>query len=348
MRVLKILFESPARRWLAALWLASLMGASGPARAQGIESMLPGGILGGNLARDTPYRIVGLQPARLEYLDGLRFWSSAVAGHSSLDGDTGLGTQKVVASVVGLSWGADIQPDTGTLLGVSLGLSRQTFSSAGGYGSSKDLTFAIYGRRTLLQHAYVTAALGYGRHEVETHRSVPLFGTILGANYDASDIGGRIEAGYSFSLAETRIVSPYSAFVGDTYHQPAYGETVISGLPIMAAAFAAKSIPVTHAELGLRFGQYFGLKDGKSLSLDAVAAWEHELDDNPYVIASFQAFPDSSFIVPGTRPDRETALLGLGLRLQNDDRFTFGIRGDARVGAGTTILSGTADLTYRW
>jgi len=122
---------------------------------------------------------------------------------------------------------------------------------------------------------------------------------------------------------------------------------VISGLPIMAASFAAKSIPVTHAELGLRFGQYFALK-GESLSLDAVAAWEHELDDNPYVIASFQAFPDSSFVVPGTRPDHETALLGLGLRLQRDDRFTFGIRGDARVGAGTTILSGTADLTWRW
>jgi uncharacterized protein with beta-barrel porin domain len=309
--------------------------------------MLPGGVLGGSLSRDTPTGIAGLQPARLEYLKNLRLWSSAVAGHSSLEGDPALGTQKVVASVVGLSLGADAQPDSASLLGVSLGSSHQTFSSAGGNGSSKDLTFAIYGRRTLFEHAYVTGALGYGRHHVETRRSVPVFSTILAADYDAHDFGGRIESGYSFVFDETRVISPYTAFVGDVYHQPAYGETAITGMPIMAASFAAKSIPVTHSELGLRFGQYFALK-GEALSLDAVAAWEHELDDNPYVIASFQAFPDSSFVVPGTRPDRETALLGLGLRLQNDDRFTFGIRGDARVGAGTTILSGTVDLTYRW
>ena len=317
------------------------------AQAQGIDSMLPGGILGGNLSRDTSYDIPRLQPARLDYLKDLRFWSSAVAGHSSLEGDPAMGTQKVVAGVVGVSLGADIQPDSATLLGASLGLSKQTFSSSGGNGSSQDLTVALYGRRTLFEHAYVTGALGYGRHHVETRRSVPVFSTSLAARYDAHDFGGRLEGGYSFVFDETKVISPYSAFVGDVYHQPAYGETVLSGLPVMAASFAAKSIPVTHAELGLRFGQYFALQ-GESLSLDAVAAWEHELDDNPYVIASFQAFPDSSFVVPGTRPDRETALLGLGLRLQQDDRFTVGVRGDARVGTGTTILSGTVDLTYRW
>jgi outer membrane autotransporter protein len=334
-------------KWLASLLIVTLC-SEGTAQAQSIESLLPGGILGGSLSRDNPYGVAGLQPARLEYLNGLRLWSSTVAGHSSLEGDPAMGTQKVVASVVGLSLGGDVQPDSVTLLGASLGLSHQTFSSAGGNGSSQDLTFALYGRRTLFEHAYVTVAMGYGLHHVETRRSVPLFNTILGAAYDAEDIGGRIEGGYSFTFDETRVISPYSAFVGDSYRQPAYSETVISGSPIMSASFGSKSIPVTHAELGLRFGQYFALKDGKSLSLDAVGAWEHELDDNPYVIASFQAFPDSSFAVPGTRPDRETGLLGLGLRLQQDDRLTFGLRGDARLGAGTTIVSGTADLTYRW
>lgn len=318
------------------------------AQAQGIETMLPGGILGGSLARDTPYGLQGIEPAQLDLLKGLRFWSSAVAGHSSLEGDPALGTQKVVASVVGLSLGADIQPDSVTLLGASLGLSRQTFSSTGGNGSSKDLTFAIYGRRNLFEKAYVTAAVGYGMHHVETRRSVPLFGTILDANYHPDDIGGRLEGGYSFTIGENRLLSPYGAMVADSYRQPGYDESAVAGLPILAASFAAKSIAVTHGELGLRFGQLLALDDRRSLSLDAVAAWEHELDDNPYVIASFQAFPDSSFVVPGTRPDRETALLGAGLRLQRGDRLTFGVRGDSRLGAGTTIVSGTVDITYRW
>jgi outer membrane autotransporter protein len=341
---------SPDRKWLAALLLAMTgqVCMVPAAQAEGIEAMLPGGILGGNLSRDTPYDAQTVKPAQLDLFTGLRLWSSTVAGYSSLEGDPGLGTQKVVASVVGLSLGADIQPDSVTLLGASLGLSRQTFSSSGGNGSSKDLTFAIYGRRNLFEQAYVTAAFGYGLHHVETRRSVPRFGTVLEANYHADDIGGRVEGGYSFRFGENRLLSPYGAIVADSYRQPAYDETAIAGLPILAASFAAKSIAVTHAELGLRFGQFLALDDHKSLSLDTVAAWEHELDDNPYVVASFQAFPDSSFIVPGTRPDRETALLGAGLRLQSGDRFTFGLRGDARLGARTTVVSGTADLTYRW
>jgi len=319
------------------------------AQAQELERMLPAGLSSGDPTwPDMTFGGSGAHPAQLDLLKDLRVWSTVFAGHSSLDGDPGMGTQKVVASVLGLSLGADIQPDTATLLGASLGLSRQTFSSGSGNGSSKDLTFALYGRRILFDHAYLTGALGFGLHHVETRRDVQLFSTVLTADYHAHDFGGRIEGGYSFSFSDNWLVSPYSAFVGDSYRQPSYDETAISGAQFLAASFAAKSIGVTHVELGTRFGHYFALENGKSLSLDALAAWEHELDDNPFVVASFQAFPDTSFVVPGTRPARETALLGLGLRLQDSDRLTFGLRSDARIGAGTTILSGTADLTYRW
>jgi outer membrane autotransporter protein len=331
--------------WIAALSLAGACCLS-PCRAQGV---------GTALAANFPSRSVvtidatgAVLPAQLDLLKDLRLWSTAFVGHSSLDGDTALGTQKVVASVVGMSFGADTQPDENTLVGASLGASRQTFSSGGGNGSSKDLTIALYGRRTLFDHAYISAALGLGLHDVATRRTSQLFGSVLDAGYHTYDIGGRIEGGYVFNIDDKTLLSPYGAFVGDSYHQPAYSEIASSGPGFLAASFAEKLIEVTHMEMGARFGQSFDLSDGKLLYVDALAAWEHELDDNPYINASFQAFPDTSFVVPGTRAARETALLGVGLRLQDSDSLTFGLRSDARVGVSTTVLSGTADLTYRW
>lgn len=330
---------------IAALWLGFAFCLS-PCRAQGISTALPLRFPGDGIV--TIDATGAVQPAQLDWLKDLRLWSTVFAGHSSLDGDAALGTQKVVASVVGISFGADTQLDENTLVGSSVGTSRQTFSSSGGNGNSEDLTFALYARRTLFGHAYVTAALGLGLHDVATRRTSLLFGSILAAGYHTYDFGGRIEGGYAFTIDDKTLLSPYAAFVGDSYHQPAYGETAVSGPGFLAASFAEKMIGVTHMELGTRLGRSFDLDDGKSLYLDALAAWEHELDDNPYINASFQAFPDTSFVVPGTRAARETALLGLGLRLQQDDRLTFGLRSDARVGRGTTVLSGTADLTYRW
>ena len=316
--------------WAACFWL-------GVAQA---EELAPHPA--GSLALDSA------APAGLDFLKDVRFWSTVYAGHSTLEGDADLGTQKVVASVLGLSWGADFQPNESTLLGASLGLSRQTFSSTNGNGNSKDVSLALYGRRILFDHAYVTAALGFGLHHVETRREVDVFSTVLEANYHAHDLGGRVEGGYTLNLGDNWLVAPFGALVADSYRQPSYDEAATSGLQFLAASFAAKSFDVTHFELGSRVGHSFALDNGKSLAVDAIAAWEHELDDNPYVIASFQAFPGSSFVVPGTRPARESALLGGGLRFQDSDRLTFGLRSDARVGAGTTIFSGTADITYRW
>jgi len=330
---------------MAALYLGGA-GCLSPCRAQAVGTALSANIPGETIA--TVDATGSVQPAQLDLLKDLRLWSTVFAGHSSLDGDAQLGTQKVVASVAGISFGADTQLDENTLMGASIGTSRQTFSSAGGNGNSRDLTFALYARRTLFDHAYITAALGLGLHDVSTRRTSLLFGSVLNAGYHTYDFGGRLEGGYVFNVDDKTLLSPYAAFVGDSYHQPAYGETASSGPDFLAASFAEKMIDVTHMELGTRFGQSFDLEDGKLLYLDALAAWEHELDDNPYINASFQAFPDTSFVVPGTRAARETALLGLGLRLQQSDRLTFGLRSDARIGTGTTVLSGTADLTYRW
>jgi outer membrane autotransporter protein len=286
------------------------------------------------------------KPAQISALAGWRSWVAVFAGRSDLAGDPKTGTQDVVAGVTGTAFGMDKQFGETDLAGGSVTLSQQTFSSGPGHGRSRDLTFTLYGRYSPLEHVYLTGALGYGWHNIEPSRTVPPFDVgALTAKYQAQDVGGRLEGGYSFTLNDGTMLSPYGAFVGDAFHQPSYAE---KGFPLFAASFAATTLAVTHLELGSRFAHFFVLEDGDKLSIDAVAAWERELDDNPYVLAAFRTAPDSKFAIYGTKPANNTALLGMGLRFQSQHGFSIGARSDARLGPRTTILSANADLTYQW
>jgi uncharacterized protein with beta-barrel porin domain len=282
-------------------------------------------------------------------LNGVRTWATAYGGRSSLAGSTAQNTQSVTASVFGTVLGADKQIDDLTLLGASLGLSHQTFSSDSGTGRSDDTAVTLYGRRTFFDAAYISLALGYGWHAVSTDRPITSLGTLsYNASYHAHDIGGRIEGGYSLAFDEKSSLAPFLAFVGDAYNAPAYSETGSNGRSNLAVSYFPSAIGITHTELGARYFRYFTLDDGWYISLDTVAAWERELDDTPLILAAFETSPGSDFALHGMRPARDTALAGLGLRLQTDNGFTFGVRSDARLGVGTTIFSGTADITYRW
>jgi len=314
----------------------------------------PGGLLAGvmppglevSAGDEGTFPAGSINPAQLVSLDGWRTWGTVFAVRSSLSGDAKAETQDVTASQVGTALGADRNIASFGLAGGSVSYGQQTFSSGSGQGRSHDLALTLYGRYSALDRVYLTGALSYGWHNIDTSRFIPTFPAIsLTAAYQAQDVGGRLEGGYLFTQDEKVILSPFLAFAGDAFHQPAYAET---GLPVFAASFAAKTIAVTHLELGSRYVRFFSLDDGGSISLDTLAGWEYELDDNPYVLAAFQTAPDAQFPVYGARPAKNTALLGAGLRWQTVMGISLGARGDARLGAGTTIASATADLTYQW
>jgi uncharacterized protein with beta-barrel porin domain len=293
------------------------------------------------------------QAVRAETPGGLsnlswRGWSSLFAGRSLIGADAATGTPAVTASVTGLTLGSDTLLDDDTLVGASLSASRQTFSSGTGLGVSDDRAIALYGRHRLFGQAYLSEALGYGWHNIDTSRSVRLGGlTVLQASLQAEDAGGRVEAGYAFGLDGARTLSPYVALVGDAYSPPAYREKVAQGSPRFAAAFAAATIGIVHGELGVHYEDGWRLAEG-GLSLEALGAWEQELTDNPFVLTAFLADPAVRFQARGARPAVSTALAGLGLRYTTDSKVSFGLRGDTRLGSRTTIFSGTLDITFNW
>ena len=156
------------------------------------------------------------------------------------------------------------------------------------------------------------------------------------------------EGGYGFMLDGCSALTPYAAFAGQSFHAPDYSEIAASGSFTFALSHEANSTDVSHTEVGAHYGRSFAWEDNGTLLLDATAAWEHELGDNPIVEATFQALPNSEFIVQGAKPAVDTALIGVGLHVQNENEISFGVHGDARISAGTTIITGAADVSLNW
>jgi uncharacterized protein with beta-barrel porin domain len=277
-----------------------------------------------------------------------RSWSSLYAGRSFIGADAATGTPGVSASVAGLTLGTDTLLGDNTLVGASFSASRQTFSSGTATGVSDDRAIALYGRQRFFGAAYLSGALGYGWHDIDTSRTLRLGSTtILQAMFQAQDAGGRLEAGYGFALGGRRGLSPYVALVGDAYRTPSYQENAATGSPRFAASFSGSTIGMLHGELGAHYEDGWTLPGG-DLSLELLGGWEHELADNPFVLAAFLADPSNSFLARGTRPPIDTGLAGLGLRFTPKPGFSVGLRGDTRLGARTTIFSGTLDATFNW
>ena len=277
----------------------------------------------------------------------MRVWGAAYGGHVGLSADAVSGAASLSSNNVGMIGGADMQLADGLIAGATFGLGRQMFSSGNGSGDSNDFMLGLYARLHAGQ-AYVAASLGYGWHQIKTLRVVTVSGTdVLQGKQNADDFGGRIEAGWRMALDEAYGVAPYAAFAGESFDSPAYGETALSGASTFAVSYAAHTSTLGRSELGAHLDRGYELDHGV-LTADLSAAWAHQLDDHPFTQASFLGLPGAAFQVAGVRPDRDAALLGFDLQVQNSSGLFFGVRGEGQFGTGTTLVEGMGNFGWRW
>jgi len=275
-----------------------------------------------------------------------RVWGAVYGGHAGLSGDSISGAAGLSSNNAGLIGGADMQVGDGLIAGVTLGLGRQWFRSGNGTGDTDDYMIGMYGRATV-DAAYIAASFGYGWHQVKTVRTVTVSGTdVLQGKQNANDFGGRIETGWHVALSDGYGVIPYGAFAGESFDSPAYAETSISGASTFALSYGAQTTALGRTELGAHLNRDYALDTG-TLAADLRAAWAHQLDDQPFIQASFQGLAGSAFQVAGVHPGRDTALFGVDLEVQNSSGLFFGVHGEGQFGAGTTVVEGMGNFGWR-
>ena len=277
-------------------------------------------------------------------------WGSVYGGHTGIAANVTTGAASLSGSNVGLAMGGQQNAADGSaVLGVSVAIGQQTFSSGNGTGISHDLMFGLYGYKSILDHGYISGSLGYANLDVTTTRTLTVAGTdVLTGKVHAQELGGRVEGGYHVSLDNQSRLTPYLAGSLQNIVTPAYAEGVQSGTSSFALSYLAQNNTLSHTEAGAHLDRSFQLDDDTNLTAQYTIGWSHQLGYSPVSSVSFQSLSGSSFKLNGIKAANDTAVLGLNLQAQKATGLSYGVRVDSQIGPGTTIIEAAGNVAYRW
>jgi outer membrane autotransporter protein len=281
-------------------------------------------------------------------------WGAAYGGQNNTSGDLFIGSHDRSSRTWGFATGLDYRVAPYTVVGFALGGGGTNFGLSDGLGGGHSDMFqgAVYSL-TRVDAAYVSAALAYGWHRVSTDRNLTLPGADhLTADFNANDVGGRIEGGYRFAIPSVFSLpgfglSPYAAFQAQAFHMPSYTETAASGMPF-ALAYAAHTTTTTRTELGAWFDQYVVVDNNSVVTLRSRAAWAHDYWSDPSVAATFASLPGTNFTVFGAAPARDSLLSSAIAEVSFRNGISLAGRFDSELARHSQTYIGTAVVRYTW
>jgi outer membrane autotransporter protein len=303
------------------------------------------------------YYKAGASSASASGVDARRWsvWGAAFGGTTNTGGDALNGSHDRSVRIVGYAVGLDYRLTPNTVVGFAVAGGGTNFNVAGGYGGGHSEMFqaALYST-TRINAVYLSTALAYSWHRVSTSRYLTVAGTDnLTAEYSASDIAGRIEGGYRFSVLEGFDgagfgVTPYAAVQLQAFRAPGYSEIAASGATTFALAYEARTTTTLRTELGMWLDKNYRIDRNNSLTLFGRAAWAHDTFSDPSVVASFSALPGTSFTEFGATPVHDSLLLTAGTELSMRNGWALMAKLDGEFARGSRTYIGTGRVRYAW
>jgi autotransporter-associated beta strand protein len=275
-------------------------------------------------------------------------WASGYGGSSTVAGDAGAGTHSTTSRIYGSAVGTDYRISPNTLVGFALGGAGFNFGLSDGLGGGRAELFqaGVFGRH-IMGAAYVSAALAYGWQDVTTDRIVTIAGTDnLHANFKASTLAARGEAGYRFATALGGL-TPYAALQATSFMLPGYGETATSGSNQFALTYASQTTTDVRSELGARADKSFLMPDGV-FTLRGRAAWAHDSNTNRPINATFQTLPGASFTVNGAQASPNSALVTTGAEMKWRNGISLAGTFEGEFSHTTQSYAGKGTVRYAW
>jgi autotransporter-associated beta strand protein len=277
-------------------------------------------------------------------------WGAAFGASGRFSGDAVIGSNNLTIRTGSFAAGIDYRVSPDTVLGVAVAGGAYNYGlDALGSGRGDVVQAGLYGSTRFADHAYLSAALAYGRHDLSTDRTVTIGGVFdrLSADFSANSWGGRVEAGYRFAMMNGLGVTPFAAVQAQRFETPAYAERDLTGLAAFALNYAARTTTDTRSELGARV-DYRMMTEYGALTWRARAAWGHEFSTERSVAASFQALPGFGFTVIGAAQATDVALVSAGAELKLRNGVSLSARFDGEFAGRTQVYAGTGALRVNW
>jgi uncharacterized protein with beta-barrel porin domain len=277
-------------------------------------------------------------------------WVAGYGGSQTTDGNAVLGSNNTTSSVYGTAVGADYRFSPFTIAGFALAGGGTSFSVNGSGSGHSDLFQVGAFVRHDVGPAYVSASLAYGWQDITTNRSVTIASTDqLRAEFNANAFSGRLEGGYRFvtPFAGGVGITPYAAGQFTTFDLPSYAEAALSGSSAFALSYGAQSVTDARSELGIRTDKSFAVQGG-IFTLRGRFAWAHDYDPDRAIAATFQALPDSSFVVNGAAQAADSALTTASAEMKWINNWSVAATFEGEFSDVTRSYAGKGVVRYAW
>ena len=246
---------------------------------------------------------------------GWSVWGGVFGGTAGLSaGGEPSGSHDTDVNTYGIVTGWEHALPDGALLGFTLAGGGGNWSLGQGMGSgdSTFLQLGAYGSQQL-GPAYVSAGGLYGFNAMSARRTaaVGVERERLEAEFNASALAGRVEAGYRLGAEPGLGLTPYAAFTGQAFFQPGFEEDDSRGAGSFALEYDSNTATALRSELGLGLDGAIGA----AASLYARAAWAHDWTSDRSVTAAFQPLPGARFTVHGAEAPENIALVSAGAEM---------------------------------
>lgn len=282
--------------------------------------------------------------AALPDADQWELWSAAYGGYTVTKGDNGQGTHDRELADYGLAFGFQRNLATDTMFGLALSGGGTNFNLDDSLGSGKSamLQAAVYARSDS-DRAYVSGALAYGVHKMQTDRAVTFAGfDRFAADFYTQNLAADVEVGYKAGL-----ITPFAALRGQVVSTPSYQEETVSGASTFALGYEDQLEMAGRVEIGARADWSTDI-DAGTLSAYASLAVAHQFSTGNTKQAYFLALPGASFTVSGAEADATAVLMSVGTELRLDSGWSLSGGIDAALSENTQSYSGNARLGFKW
>jgi outer membrane autotransporter protein len=279
-------------------------------------------------------------------------WGGAYGGRYETSGHPDLGTHDRTARNYGFAAGVDYRILPYTIVGFALGGGATNYGLSDGLGGGRSDMFqaAVYSS-TRFGAAYVSAALAYAWHDVTTDQYLSVGSADhLTANFNANNVGARIEGGYRFSVPGLIQmpdfgVTPYGALQAQAFYTPTYHENPASAF---ARSFDARTTTATRTELGAWVDQAHRLDNSAIVVLRGRVAWAHDNVSDPRVDVAFLSLPGSGFTVTGAALPKDLLIATAGAEIRWFNGFSVGAQFDGEFADRAVKYGGLGWVRYSW
>ncbi|HEX7199539.1 MAG TPA: autotransporter outer membrane beta-barrel domain-containing protein, partial [Dongiaceae bacterium] len=155
----------------------------------------------------------------------------------------------------------------------------------------------------------------------------------------ANEFLSSLETGYHIRVDENMALTPFAAMQGIVIGQNAFTESGAGAIDLQVADETTAS---ARSLLGLEFTGDLPVGLAQPLGFQLRAGWSHDFADPARSItASFVGAPDASFTVQGASPDRDAAVIGVGLSLSVMPSGDLFLRYDGAFAGNYAVNAGT-------